>query len=189
MGVDAQLPFSTENERALLGSILIDPASIIRIAPVLAGAGDFYEQRHGWIYDAALKLHEAGTMPDVTTVHDTLVKLDQAKQTGGMGYLAQLINETPSSIHAEHYAENVARYAVRRRIIQASGEIAAEAYNLKSRDPVGFMQRKALEIALQRNGHTPPVREIIGSIFEQVEQWASHSPVMVVRSPRRLNHS
>lgn len=173
MAIEQTLPASPEAERAVLGSILVDPATIITVAPLLAGPQDFFDQRHGWIYQAALGLHESGIAPDAMTIHDVLVKRGQDKEAGGLGYLAQLISETAIISHAEHYAGVVARYAIRRRIIQAAGEIAGEAYNLKSADPIGFLQRKALEVAMGRNGHTPTVRAMLGEMFEQVEAWGS----------------
>ena len=50
-------PQNMEAEEAVLGALLIDPDAIIRLATILR-AQDFYRQKHGWIYDAVLTLHE-----------------------------------------------------------------------------------------------------------------------------------
>ena len=51
------VPANLEAEQAVLGSLLIDPDAIIKIASSLRDA-DFYRERHQWIYAALLALHE-----------------------------------------------------------------------------------------------------------------------------------
>ena len=51
------LPQNLEAEEAVLGSLLIDPDAIIRVATFLQ-PDDFYVQRNGWIYGAIRDLHE-----------------------------------------------------------------------------------------------------------------------------------
>ena len=64
-------PQNIEAEEAVLGAILIDPDAIIRIAAFLR-AEDFYREKHTWIYDAVLALHERREAVDFLTVCDEL---------------------------------------------------------------------------------------------------------------------
>ena len=107
-------PQSVEAEEAVLGSILIDPDAIIRVAAMLKPE-DFYREKHGWIYETALILHERREPIDFLTVCDELERREQLEEVGGAAFITTLINVVPTSIHAEHYARIVERTATRRR--------------------------------------------------------------------------
>ena len=58
---NSDLPASIEIEQALLGAALIDPSVI----PAIDGTvtpGDFYSERHGWIYAAMRDLAEENSL-------------------------------------------------------------------------------------------------------------------------------
>ncbi|MBN2005207.1 MAG: hypothetical protein JXA21_17750 [Anaerolineae bacterium] len=54
--VPRTVPMNTEAEQAVLGSLLIDPESLIQVQTLLR-PDDFYLQKHGWIYEAFIRLH------------------------------------------------------------------------------------------------------------------------------------
>jgi replicative DNA helicase len=55
------IPFNRHAEQALLGSVLINPDAYHDVAAFLE-AGDFYIERHRWLWQAFDKLHEAHTL-------------------------------------------------------------------------------------------------------------------------------
>ena len=64
-------PHSIEAEEAVLGSLLIDPEAITRVASFLA-AEHFYLVKHQWVYEAMLRLHERREPIDLLTVSTEL---------------------------------------------------------------------------------------------------------------------
>ena len=84
--IDRLPPQNVEAEEAVLGSLLIDPDAIIRIAAVLK-ADDFYREKHGWIYDAIFTLHERREPVDFLTVVDELERREQLDELGGAAYI------------------------------------------------------------------------------------------------------
>ena len=62
-------PHSSEAEKSVLGALLLDKDAIIAIAEFLS-SGDFYDDRHKEIYEAALELYEARTPVDVLTISE-----------------------------------------------------------------------------------------------------------------------
>ena len=70
------LPQNIEAEEAVLGSLLIDPDAIIRVATFLRPE-DFYVQRNGWIYAAIRDLHERREPADLVTLTDELERREQ----------------------------------------------------------------------------------------------------------------
>ncbi len=121
-------PANVEAEQAVLGSLLIDPDAIIKVASTLRDA-DFYREPHQWIYRALLSLHERREPADFVTLVDELERNEQLEDIGGPAYITQLINSTPTAIYVDHYARIVERTATLRRLIGAANQIAELAYD------------------------------------------------------------
>ena len=71
----------------MLGSLLIDPDAIIKIASFLR-AQDFYRERHAWLYETMFALHERHEPLDFVTVVDELERRGQLDEVGGPAYRA-----------------------------------------------------------------------------------------------------
>lgn len=118
--------FSTEAEESLLGSVLIDPD----VLPLLKmQASHFNIHKHRFIWEAFDKLLSAKSAVDVVTVSDQLEKDGVLAKIGGSAFLTALINRTPSSINAEHYAAIVSDYARRRQDVLIADMIVKGAHN------------------------------------------------------------
>lgn len=118
-------------ERAVLGSLLINPGAIVDVSERLMGS-DFYQESHRWVYEAACELYEQHADVDFVTVADRLQDKEQLAQVGGAAYLTKLLNETPTSMHAASYADQLHKLGVLRRLIQSAAQIAKLAYNGRS---------------------------------------------------------
>lgn len=122
------IPSNIEAEQAVLGSLLIDPDAIVKIASFLRPE-DFYRERHSWLYETMLLLNERREPLDMVTLSDELERREQLAEVGGPAYISDLINSTPTSINVEYYGQIVARTALLRRLISAAGKIAELAYD------------------------------------------------------------
>ena len=125
--LDKTAPANPEAEEAVLGSLLIDPDAVLKVASFLE-AEDFYRERNGWIYRAILDLHERREPADFVTLCDELERNNILQEVGGAAYITQLINNVPSAAYVEHYGHIVERTATLRRLIDAAGQIAGLAY-------------------------------------------------------------
>lgn len=134
-----QPPYNEDAERALLGSAFMDRSVISRVSDRLA-ARDFYLDRHAVTYQAMLDVEADGQVVDWLTVTDVLERSDKLSAAGGMLYLSQLLSATPTPIHAEQYAELVARTAFMRRMVSAGGRIATMAFQ-NQLDPEALLVR------------------------------------------------
>jgi len=127
MSIDKLAPQAVEAEQSVLGSILIDPEAILKVADFLHPP-DFYRQQHSDIYEAMLGLHGQREPIDLVTLGDELARRDRLEPIGGAAYLASLMNMVPTAVHVEHYGRIVERKAVLRNLIGAAGKIAAVGY-------------------------------------------------------------
>jgi len=125
---DRAIPANIEAERAVLGSLMIDPDAIIKVANYLRPE-DFFRERHAWLYEAMRSLNERREPLDFVTIVDELERRERLEEIGGPAYLTDLIASTPTALYVDHYARIVERTAVLRRLITAAGKIAALAYD------------------------------------------------------------
>lgn len=121
-GTHLQIPASLEAEQALLGAILLQPKTYLNIASFLEG-GDFFLKRHELIWTALNRLQERGDAIDYVTLSRELQDMGVLDEIGGPAYLTNLVNNTPSSVHAEVYGRLVERTSIRRKMLLASDEI------------------------------------------------------------------
>jgi replicative DNA helicase len=174
-------PQNMEAEEAVLGALLIDPDAIIRLATILRPE-DFYREKHGWIYDVILALHERREPIDFLTVCDELERREQLNQVGGPAFINSLINAVPTSIHAEYYAHIVERAATRRRLIEAAGQIAALAYQEADdvEEVVDHAEQVLFGVSERRiSRELVPIKQILSQYYDRIEYLTRHQGELI----------
>ena len=121
------LPHDVEAEEAVLGSILIDGECLTRLVPLLK-EGAFYRERNQLCFDAALSLFQRDQAVDQVTLAGELARTEKLALAGGMAYLSHLVSITPTSVHAEDYAQVISRTSSMRRLIDAGNRIIDLGY-------------------------------------------------------------
>lgn len=173
---DRMIPSNVEAEEAVLGSLLLDPDAIIKIGGILS-ADDFYREKHGWIYQAALDVHERREPVDFVTVCDELKRREQLSELGGAAYITSLINSVPTALYVEHYARIVERMSVLRRLITAAGKIANVAYEEEGSadDAVDKAEQEIFSISKQRDKRDLlPIRARVKDVLDRIEYIQQH---------------
>ncbi|MBK8046990.1 MAG: replicative DNA helicase [Anaerolineales bacterium] len=165
------IPANLEAEQAVLGSLLIDPDAIIKVANFLRSE-DFFRERHSWLYEAMLALHERREPMDFVTVVDELERREQLEEIGGPAYITDLIGSTPTSLNVDHYARIVERTALLRRLISAAGQIAELAYDEGQEVDAVIDRAETLifgvsEARIHRD--LMPLRAIMGNVVDRID--------------------
>jgi len=179
--IDRPLPFNIEAEEALLGSLILNADGITQVLPFLSRA-DFYRQKHAWLYDVLVSLHERHIAADFVTIVDELERRGQLQQFGGHAALSQLMIRIPSAIHVSHYARLVERDAKKRQLLGAVERIAKMIYEEKEKDARELIEQAEQEIFAigQRHlsGTLVPIKDILGEFYKQAEKmFMNHQPV------------
>ena len=120
------LPHDIEAEEAVLGSLLIDGECVARLSS-LKGE-DFYRERNRICFDAALALFQRDQAVDQVTLAGELARTERLDLVGGMAYLSHLVAITPTSAHAEDYAQVISRTSRMRSLIDAGNRIVTLGY-------------------------------------------------------------
>ena len=124
----AGLPHSREAEEAVLGAVLINSEVYDEVAAFLQPR-DFYIIRLRWIWEAYTRLKEKRIPIDNLTVAETLDDMGRLDEIGGPAFLTALLNQVPTTLHAEHYGRIVLAHSQRRRLLMAANTIANLAYD------------------------------------------------------------
>lgn len=121
-------PHSIESEQSVLGALLQDNDAMDRIAGQI-GEEDFYRADHRLIWRQIARIIDANKPADVVTVAEALESSGQLDNAGGLAYLAEIAQNTPSTANIRRYAEIVRSRAIRRNLLAAITEIGEGIHN------------------------------------------------------------
>ncbi|MFQ5943801.1 MAG: replicative DNA helicase, partial [Anaerolineales bacterium] len=170
------LPHNREAEEAVLGSVLVNTEVYYDLAHFLS-AEDFFLHRNQWIWEAFTRLQEQRQPIDLLTVGEELESQGRLVEIGGHAYLTGLINNVPSSIHAEAYGHMVEEAATRRRLLEAANRIARLAYQSDSmlEDVVNESEKAVFGVSENRLPHQlQPIRHVLSEYYDRIDYLARH---------------
>jgi replicative DNA helicase len=168
-------PHSIEAEQSILGGLLLDNSKWDVVGDKVI-EDDFYRQDHRLLFRVVSRLATQGNPIDVITVSEELQRLGELENAGGMAYLTELVEKTPSASNVRSYSNIVHERAVLRRLIQISGEISDSAFNPTGRSTNELLdeaERKVFQISESSAGQeTGPVsvNPVLTKTLERIEE-------------------
>jgi len=121
-----ETPYSQESEEAAIGAVITDGARFPKCLAI-AAPDSFFILRHRYIWQALKDLNDRGEPIDYLTITQQLKDNGRLSEIGGPAYITQLINNTPTSVHAEVYTDMVQRAWLRRNKMSIADQIKAIA--------------------------------------------------------------
>ncbi len=119
-------PHSIEAEQSLIGALLLSNDAWDRIEGTVTDV-DFFRDDHRRIFTHIAALIRAGKPADVVTVHAAMEQSGEAERCGGLAYLGEIANSTPSAANIRSYATTI-RDRAYRRMGQGETEALAVSY-------------------------------------------------------------
>ena len=168
------IPHNREAEEAVVGAVLIDPEAYYDLAQFLQ-ADDFYIHRHRWIWEAFTRLHEKRIPLDFLTVSEELESAGQLAEIGGPAYLTALLNQVPTSLHAEAYGRMVEAAAIRRRMLTAANQIATMAYNEQEtiENVIEGSEKSIFNVSERRlKKDLLPISSVLSDYYDRIDELA-----------------
>ena len=170
-----KMPASLSAERAVLGSILIDPASITEVLSLIR-AEDFYVAEHQQIFLAMRELFDASCEIDFVTLVDALVHKGVYEKSGGEEYIRALLDATPGAVNVMDYARIVKEESTRRQIITVCSEVSDMTYTEQEgvSHVLDYAQGQLNDIAQGRDsrnlrGIQEVLRDVLANLHELAE--------------------
>lgn len=178
-------PHSIEAEQSLLGGLLLDNSAWDRVADLVTEA-DFYRDEHRRIFQHIARLVEQGKPADVVTVYESLDKSGDAQNAGGLAYIGELANNTPSASNIRRYGEIVRERSILRKLVTVGDEIAAGALAPSGRDASLILDEAESRIlairdegARQDSGFIA-IQPVLGEVVERIQElYDRDSPASV----------
>ncbi len=167
-------PNSIEAERAVLGGLMLDASGWDRVVDRIREE-DFYRRDHQLVFRAIASLIDANNPCDVVTVSEWLDAHGDARVEGGLSFVGELAESTPSAANVAAYAEIVRARAVLREMIATGSAIADRAYRTEGR-PVTELVEEAEQLVYaigdrRRAGGGPePIRDVLVGVMERIDE-------------------
>src|SRR5215208_2051912 len=148
VALDRPLPQSTDAERAVLGSILINNNSFYRVLGTIDTA-DFFKDAHRMIFATMRHLAEQSREIDFLTLKNELAKRAQLDQVGGSAYISSLVDGIPDVANVERYARIVKEKSTLRRLIVMGNSVMRAALDTPNEpsDVLNIAEKTLYEIA------------------------------------------
>jgi replicative DNA helicase len=148
VALDRPLPQSTDAERAVLGSVLINNNTFYRVLGTI-DTPDFFKDAHRTIFATMRHLAEQSREIDLLTLKDELGKRAQLDQVGGSAYISSLVDGIPDIANVERYARIVKEKSTLRRLIVMGNSVMRAALDTpnESTDVLNIAEKTLYEIA------------------------------------------
>jgi replicative DNA helicase len=150
------LPHSSDAERGIIGSILLDTtlgdeARVLDLCQAHGIEPDaFYDNKYKLLYKAFCDMSMRSVPIDAVTLTDYLRSSNQLDSVGGVAAIQALVDDTPTSAHAEYYIDTVRQKYLLRKLINRARETEKKCFDVTHNSNVdillGEVEREFLEI-------------------------------------------
>jgi replicative DNA helicase len=174
--LDRLPPQSIEAEKAVLGSILLDPMMCDDVALALRPQ-DFYAHAHQVLFEHLLAMHEDGVRIDITLLVERLKQRGDFETVGQTLYLAEIAQAVPTAANALYYANIVRDKATLRALIHASTEILRDAYDqsLEAREMLSAAEEKVFRILEDKGiGELSSISDVLTAALQRIDARLTH---------------
>ena len=146
-------PHDLVAEQSVLGAVFISPETMASLADELV-PDDFYKPANKIVFKTMLSLLEKGEPIDATTMVSALTNQGDISNIGGINYVVELVNSTPTSKNVEHYAKLVKEKATLRKVIADLSDSLSSAYqgDVSIGDIIAKTEKSLLDISNQNAG-------------------------------------
>lgn len=168
-------PNSKEAEQSVLGGLMLDNRAFEDVAERIQ-AQDFYRHQNRLIYSVIEKLSDEEKPFDLLTLSDELADQEELENCGGLAYLTELVESTPSAANITAYADIVKEKALLRRLAEAATDIADKAFNPKGDNPQSIISDAEKRIAEvgegggKKDSGPEHVNPIMSRTLEKIEE-------------------
>ena len=171
------MPYNRDAEMALLGCFLIDSDIASELVEKLTEQ-DFYQESHKFILLAMQRVFASRKPIDLVTVADQLDSEANLEKAGGIAYLTELAQITPSAANYKSYYDIIQRDSVNRKLIRASRKIIETSLvSADGQTSIAFAEKAIYDISQQTERSAllgmNEGEDIIATVLEKFERLQS----------------
>ena len=177
MRKENDLPSSIEAEKAVLGSIILDP-NLWDSLSVEVDENDFTANEHKLIFRGIKKLINLGSEIDTVTLIESLsndTDLSSLSNFDRVGYVKNLVSETPGTANFENYTNIIKQSSSLRKLISTAADIsslAKEADTLESESALSEAEEKLIKLrdSIQRSSGPILAKDLIKPVYDKIDE-------------------
>ncbi len=171
MSIDYTRLHSSDSEQSVLGAMLIPGSNAVdRIGQLKPG--HFFTEAHRMIFAEIVAMAAQGIAVDPVTVAERLETAGLSEKAGGLAYLGDLANNTPSAANVGRYAQVVVDKALERELLAAADQIQAIASGIGStKDKLAAAQSAVMAISEAAEPRRPQlIRDVLIRAVTAIER-------------------
>ena len=126
--VERPLPHNVDAEKSVLGSILVNNENYYTVVEGLRSE-DFYLQAHRIIFRKMSEIVDQSQAVDLITLQDRLERDSLLASSGGIAYMASLMDGIPHLVNIDHYIQIIREKALFRQMIHSTNQILTECFD------------------------------------------------------------
>jgi len=171
--VDRLPPHSEDMERGVLGCVLLSPneALALCIQKFPDGKAEFYDLRHQVIYDTLVGMYLNQQPVDVVTLYEKLKQGQWLEAVGGIAYLNEIQDKTPSAANFAYYADVVHDKHLLRKMLAVFTAATDQIYN--HRDGVDVLldgvEVEVLAVRRAKSTKQTAIKSVINGAIGRIE--------------------
>lgn len=165
-------PHDSTVEASVLGSIMIDPEAIIKVADILRPES-FYDPQHQAIYEAMQSLFEKRQPIDVVTLTAQLKKMKKLNEAGGASKLTELASLMATSANVLDYAKTVSEMATKRFVISMAGDVSSMAFDdgQEAQSVLSELEQRVFALSQRSTAKAfLPIKDTLAESFERLDE-------------------
>jgi replicative DNA helicase len=174
-------PHDEGAERAVLGSILIDPSVNIHevILHLKNGSDVFFDHRHRLIFNTMLELFDDDVPIDTVTLYERLNIWGKSEQAGGVSYISTLADAVTSTQNLKTWMQIILGKYIVRNVLAFCTERAQAAFGVNGNSEQFLSQFEHDALAIRGSAEscasTVDVHSSISSLLVDYENAANNS--------------
>ena len=170
-------PQDIEAEQAVLGAIFLDAEALVE-AMAQIEPQDFYRRAHQIIFRSMIALNDRNENIDIITLKSQIESENTLEDVGGISYLTELSQVTPTASGVAHYAKIVKDKSTLRELIQAATKIVKEGYSQEGsvEEIVEAAEKGILNVSEKRNSTGfQAIADVLNSTMEHIDRLSQQN--------------
>ena len=138
----------------------------------------FYRRGHQIIFQSMIQLSNRGEAIDLVTLKAEIEKSNALEDIGGISYLSELSQSTPSSASVSYYAKIVDDKSLLRQLIQTANQIVVKSFEQgeEVQAIVDEAERSILEVSEKRNSTGfQSIADVLNQSIETIDRLAQNN--------------
>ena len=123
-------------EQSVLGSILIEPESILVANQFNLCVDDFYHPQHQILFNCMKKIQKQGEAIDFITLKHNLEKEDLLEKAGGVSYFTSLTSAVPTTSNIDYHIKILKELSTKRNIYNLISDKAKTIKKMDGQDMI-----------------------------------------------------